>query len=278
MVSEVRLPVLVSIPHGGLQIPPEVKKMCRLRATDILRDGDTWSRYLYDLESSAYVCHSFPVARAVVDVNRAPDELPPEYADGVVKTFTVDYRPVWKKPSGLPPGLTEVLLENYYYPYHDYLEAVAHNRHIILGLDCHTMLDREPRLKGGGESGRKRPLVCLSNRGGKDGEELDEPVTAPPGLLRGLAEILERRMKDIISEWEGPAVSLNDPFRGGYIIKKHGHEGYIPWIQVEFNRSLYLLNSPRRITPSREALWRINKLRDCFSGSLEELFSPGRVF
>ncbi len=276
MDQEARLPMVISIPHGGIQIPPEVKSLCRLKLPDILRDGDTWAGHLYDLERRVFACHCFPVARAVADVNRAPDDRAPENPDGVVKSLTVDYNPIWKDPAGLPDRLTELLLQRHYYPYHGYLEAAVRNRHILLGLDCHSMLERAPQLKGRDEPGERRPLVCLSNRGDEKGEALDEPVTAPPELIRSLAGILERRLKDLGYNQEGPLVSLNKPFKGGYIIEKHGSTGRIPWIQVEFNRALYLLSRPRTVLPPQEVLWRINRIRACFLGSLEELFSPGR--
>jgi len=190
--------------------------------------------------------------------------------------LTVDYNPIWKDPAGLPDRLTELLLQSHYYPYHGYLEAAVRSRHILLGLDCHSMLEITPRLKGGGVTGSSRPLVCLSNRGDEKGEALDEPVTAPPALLRSLAAILERRLRDLGYDQEGPLVSLNKPFKGGYIIEKQGRTGRIPWVQVEFNRSLYLLSRPRTVLPPQEVLWRINRIRDCFLRSLEELFSPGQ--
>ena len=68
-----------------------------------------------------------PLARAFVDLNRAPSDRPPENPDGVVKTETVNRCSVYKK--GLFPDETTIhnLLQNYYFPYHSILDALQNN-------------------------------------------------------------------------------------------------------------------------------------------------------
>ncbi|HHJ64054.1 MAG TPA: N-formylglutamate amidohydrolase, partial [Aquifex aeolicus] len=63
-------PCLLSIPHGGILVPPEVKELILLREEDLLRDGDPFTGELYDLPAASVV--RMEIARAVVDVNRAP--------------------------------------------------------------------------------------------------------------------------------------------------------------------------------------------------------------
>jgi len=263
------LPLLISVPHGGLEVPPEVSNYCRLDLPALLKDGDTWAGYLYNMEDLVQAFFQFPVARAVIDPNRAADDRPPGNPDGVVKTVTASNEQVWQKPEGLSTAQVELLLESYYYPYHRYLAVASENRKILLGLDCHTMLDRAPQFSDC--PGEQRPLVCLSNRGDENGEALDEHVTAPPDLLRSLGQILERNLIDLARGKSVPAVLLNRPFKGGYIIKHHGTFGHVPWIQVEFNRSLYLDSDPRKVAPGKEEIKRINKLKKCFFFALEEL-------
>lgn len=263
------LPVIISVPHGGLEVPFEVSSYCRLDLPALLKDGDTWAGFLYNFSGLIQSSLHFPVARAVIDVNRAADDRPPKNPDGVVKTLTIKNEQVWQKPEGLPTAQVEHLLERYYYPYHRYLAVASENRKILLGLDCHTMLDRAPHFSCC--PGEQRPLVCLSNRGDENGEELDEPLTAPPDLLRSLGQILERCLSGLFRVKSVPAVLLNRPFKGGYTIKHHGGSGQIPWIQVEFNRSLYLDSDPRTVTPGKEEIKRINKLKKYFFFALEEL-------
>ncbi len=277
MASKAKLPVLVSVPHGGVKIPYETKRFCRLKIKQILKDGDTWAGFLYDLEDCVLSYHCFPLARAVLDVNRAPSDRPPKNPDGVVKTYTNDFEPIWSKDSGLSNHQVEVLLNKYYYPYHQNLKISARNRHILLGLDCHTMLDRAPPITTGTRIEEKRPLVCLSNRGDQHGEEIDEPVTAPPGLLKTLAGLLEERIKNQVRDPAVPVVTLNNPFKGGYISKKHALEDGIPWIQVEINRSLYLFDPPQQHEPNRESMWQMIQIKNCLVECLEQLFAPGNL-
>jgi hypothetical protein len=39
-------------------------------------------------------------------------------------------------------------------------------------------------------------------------------------------------------------VAINDPFRGGYIIRAHARQ--LPWIQVELSRAPFLINAEKR--------------------------------
>lgn len=265
-----KLPFLLSVPHGGIEVPPEGKGLCRLDLPAILKDGDTWAGQLYSLEHRvlAYAC--FPVARAVVDVNRAPDDRPPLHPDGVVKTRTVDGEPVWHEAQGPSPEQTKRLLNRYYSPYHRLLARLAQNRDILLGLDCHTMLDQAPDRSP--NPGERRPLACLSNGGDERGEALGMPLTAPAPLLRALGRALEQRLAKLKEDHGTAILQLNRPFSGGHIIKKHSREGRLPWIQVEFNRSLYLASPPTTALPGKEEMQRVDRLREIFIQALEEVF------
>lgn len=264
-----RLPVLISVPHGGLEVPPKLSSLCRLGLPALLGDGDTWSTYLYALEDQVQSYHRFEYARAVLDLNRAPGDRPPANPDGVVKTITVSGEQVWDNPAGLEEEVINYLLDNYYYPYHESLAEAAGLEGVRLGLDCHTMLAEAP-----GNSfvaGEKRPLVCLSNLGNREGEEAGEPVTASPVLIRSLAGALEKRLASSAKKADLPAVLINQPFGGGYITRKHGSAGKIPWIQVEFNRCLYLTSEPRSAKPDAVTLSKLNELKSIFIEALKEI-------
>ncbi len=261
MTYKGRLPLLLSVPHGGLEIPPEVRSGCRLGLPALLRDGDTWSGHLYSLEERVSAFFRFPVARAVLDLNRAAEDRPPENPDGVVKTVTVCNEQVWENPEGLSDDQITLLLDRYYHPYHRGLLAASKNGNIKLGLDCHTMLARAPQSSD--HPGETRPLVCLSNRGDQNGEALDEPLTAPPGMIRALGRFLEQQLTRLDRNRAVPVVRLNRPFNGGYITTKHGRAGHIPWIQVELNRSLYLSSEPLAAVPDQAANARIKSLQRC---------------
>lgn len=255
-----RLPILVSVPHGGVAIPEEARADCPLSLPQILADGDTWTRHLYALADDVSEFQAADVARAVVDLNRAADDLAPQNPDGAVKSRTLDGVAVWR--DGLPPaGLAEVLLEKYHQPYHRDLEKRAGRTGLLFAVDCHSMLPEAPPGGPGGD--HPRPLVCLSNRGGPDDGDVGEGVTAPPALLCAMGAAFEGTFRDLWTPASGrPFVALNDPFKGGYVTRRHGWGGPLPWIQVELNRCLYMNTVvPCTIEPPKAVKRRLDGLR-----------------
>ena len=200
------LPILISVPHGGLAVPVELEPLCILTPEQVAKDGDEGAAEIYDLSSEVSAFVGTDIARAIVDLNRAPDDF---RADGVVKTHTCFEEPVYSEP--LSSDRVEALLARYYTPYHARLREVAPRAQI--GIDCHTMLAVGPPIGPG--AGERRPRICLSNADG----------TCPEDWFESLGEHLRAEFGE---------VSLNDPFRGGYIIRHHAPE--LPWVQLEMSR------------------------------------------
>ena len=125
-----RLPILLSVPHAGLQVPPEAAPYCCLSHEEIVRDGDEGAAEIYALRSEVAEFVSTDVARAIVDLNRAPDD---RRKDGIVKTHTCWDVPVYER---FPPeNVIERLLERYYDPYHKQLREAAASGSLLLGVD-----------------------------------------------------------------------------------------------------------------------------------------------
>ena len=227
-------PLLISIPHGGDTIPPEVADIVNITERDIFYDGDALTREIYDFGKRVDAVIETPIAWAIVDVNRASDDRPPENPDGVVKTVTTDGTRVYRVGMFPDGDLVEDLLQRYYFPYHERLGDLLGSRDIRLALDCHSMLERSPAASD--KPDLPRPLICLSNRGDREGLPVRGrgPVTCPPEWIRALAESLGQAFAG-----EGK-VAMNDPFSGGYISQYHYEWERVPWIQIEINRKLYL--------------------------------------
>jgi formiminoglutamase len=197
------------VPHSGLAIPPEVEPFNLLTPDKIIADGDEGSREIYAIKELVNTFVTTDIARAFVDVNRKENDLS---KDGVVKTHTCWNIPVYKSP--LSPTLIKQLLDRYYFPYHAQLTNSA-GKDTMLAIDCHTMASSGPPV--GPDIGLVRPMVCLSNADG----------TCPEEWFYLLA--------DCLCEAFGRKVSLNKPFRGGYIIRHHSKE--ISWLQLELSRN-----------------------------------------
>jgi formiminoglutamase len=213
---------LISVPHAGLKVPHEVESICTLTEEQIVEDGDKGAAEIYSIKHQVAAFVTTDIARAFVDVNRAQDDRRP---DGVVKTHTIWEIPIYSQ--ALSEELVETLLRRYYRPYHQELSRLT--RKVRMGVDCHTMAAVGPPIGPG--AGEKRPLICLSNAGG----------SCPDAHFQTFAECLERSFE--------AEVSLNSPFKGGYIVRSHSHE--ISWVQLELSRAPFLSDSQKR--------WRVLK-------------------
>ncbi|MHC5108723.1 MAG: N-formylglutamate amidohydrolase [Planctomycetota bacterium] len=212
------LPLLISVPHAGLTVPPGAEAYCVLTAEQIAKDGDEQAAEIYDFENLVAKYVTSPIARAIVDLNRGVDD---RRSDGVVKTHTCWNEPVYEP---FPPeDLIEALLTKYYHPYHERLSQSA-DASLKLAIDCHTMAAKGPPV--GPDPGRERPMVCISNAG----------FSCPDAVLRSMAGCFERAFDS--------EVAINTPFLGGYITRTHAAE--MPWLQLEISRAPALPPAEKR--------------------------------
>ncbi len=213
-----KLPLLISVPHAGLRVPAEASPYCRLTAREIAEDGDEGAARIYALADEVATFVTTDVARAIVDLNRAEED---RSKDGVVKTHTCWDVPVYREPPSAE--LVETLLASFYRPYHRRLTAAA-GPDLLLAIDCHTMAAHGPPV--GPDPGVERPRVCLGNADG----------TCPDEWLGSLARCFETAF-----ECE---VSINHPFRGGFITRSHAVE--MPWVQLELSRAPFTDDADKR--------------------------------
>lgn len=220
------LPLLISVPHAGIRVPPEVQDLCILNKEEIIRDGDEGAAKIYGpLEEIVSAFVTTDIARAIIDVNRSEKD---RRKDGVVKTHTCWNVPIWEKE--LDNKIIRALIETYHRPYHKALAKFAGS--VIMGVDCHTMAAQGPPV--GPDAGKTRPHLCLSDYGG----------TCPRAWTLSLAACLERAFE--------AEVDINHPFRGGYIIRSHTKE--VPWIQLELSRGRFM-NDEDKSECVQKALW-----------------------
>jgi formiminoglutamase len=206
-------------------MPPEVSGIVSLAQDDVVRDGDEQAAGVFlALKDRVAGFVTTDIARAFVDVNRYETDFS---KDGVVKTHTCWDVPVYREPPG--DALIGLLLDKYYHPYHKRLEALAANADIRVGVDCHTMAAVGPPVAP--DSGRRRPAACVSDADG----------ACDPGWTRELARQLEAAI--------GGEVRINDPFKGGYITRRHSR--LLPWLQLELSRGDFMAVSQKRDAMAR---------------------------
>lgn len=253
-----RYPFLISIPHGGVEVPGEVRDRILLSERDLVYYCDPGTRTLFDLGDRVEALIDTPLSRMVVDLNRPPLPLPPQDPDGIIKVRTIDGKEVYRQGQFPDTALIHQLLMKYYFPYHQRLDELLDRHPVKIAFDCHSMLPcGSPGQK---DAGIPRPLVCLSNNGDRRGRaKRGSLATCPQEWIEALA-IAFREELSLDRE-----VAINNPFSGGFIANAHYWRKGVPWIQIEVNRSLYGAGDsgdavtgdpePRLILALREQIW-----------------------
>lgn len=264
-----RSPVLVSVPHGGWKVPKELSDTWALSEGDAFHDGDPLTSRIFDFSGRVSIQLVMEYYRAVVDLNRAPDDIAPENPDGVVKSHTCYNVEVYRAGCLPDEALKRELLDRYYFPYHRSLAEAMGREDVRMGVDCHSMAALAPPIEA--DEGTPRPLICLGNLGDAAGEICDpfHRITCPPEMMRFMVEEFARVFEHEDVDIEVPAVATaNTPFSGGYITQTVG-SGEKPFLQIEMSRALYLTPSTfdedtlevdeRRVNDLNAKVWRVLK-------------------
>ncbi|ETR71177.1 MAG: N-formylglutamate amidohydrolase [Candidatus Magnetoglobus multicellularis str. Araruama] len=215
---------------------------------EILEDSDAFTHDIFDIGDHAEFIIKADIARAVIDLNRSKNQLPPKYPDGVIKSHTCYDQQIYKHGKSPNKDTIEKLIHSYYLPYHQQVKHVLKTSpHIILALDCHSMAAVGPNNSK--DKGKKRPLMCLGNVWGK---------TCSDFMIKQISESFCRSFG-----FKSTDIQINKPFSGGYITQTYGI-GSIPWIQVEISRDLYL--NPKYFDPQSLQINfnRLNELNQMF--------------
>ena len=219
-----KLPILLSIPHGGTKRPKELEDHLCITNKDQFDDSDPFVIEIYNLENKVERVISSEIARAYIDLNRSPQDLPPQNPDGLIKSTTCYQKKIYIKGREPDDSLTKKLIQLYYLPYHRSIQKSLRELDLQLCLDCHSMASHAPNISPDGKN-KERPLFCLSNQNGK---------TSSNEMIELLADCISESFQINRNQ-----ILLNNPFLGGYITKTYGNNP-IPWIQIEMNRKLYL--------------------------------------
>ena len=229
--------VIFASPHSGDIYPEGLVKQSQVSAHQLRRNEDIYIDKLFHsavLAGAPLIRALFP--RAMVDVNRAENELPPEYIDlvpesnrqqttpraaaglGVVPTFLSESLPIYRRS----PTIEDVKnrLSVLYHPYHAALKSLLDTSIDKFGrallVDCHSMPGFAPM-------GSRRPDIILGDRFG---------TSCHPDTLA--------LFKNLFTQ-AGYNVGINYPYAGGYTTSHYGNpEDEIEAIQIEVNRDLYV--------------------------------------
>jgi N-formylglutamate amidohydrolase len=278
-----------------MDAPARLRSRLAIDATDIYNEADLWTDALYDFSLAATPLATLAtvrtsIARGIVDVNRPPDDL--ENPDGAIKAISSYGRQTFDPPLATPEK--QQLIADCWLPWHTaMLSALRQSTGAAkLLLDCHTMAQRGPTTYA--FAGAARPFICIANLGDEEGEMRQQglfsgAVSSPAWFLRKAGEIAAELFADLsLLEPDGevpPAVALNWPFAGGYIVKRYtalanaanplpeyDPDASAPWsLMVEINRGLYVGNQNASTPIAPPNLERISAVRDRLAAWIQAL-------
>lgn len=247
-VGAPRLPILLSCPHVGTEIPAEVRPSMDPEIARTTPDVDWFVHRLYEFAPRLGVTliHA-RYSRLVVDLNRDPagKKL---YADGRKETGLCPVRTFALQDvylSGKEPDDAEIArrVAKYYTPYHarvrSLLEEIRAGHGAALLFEAHSIRRRVPSI-------RPEPFedLILGDQQGK---------TAAPILT----EVALRSL----GEGTGFTLSHNTPFMGGYLTRSFGDpESAIHALQLEMAQDVYM--DEERIELDEVKLQRIRPVLD----------------
>ena len=218
--------MILHVPHGSRHIPPDLRRTILLDDADLERElllmTDAWTGELYAREDAEAVV--FPVSRLVVDPERFTDDsLEPMAAKGMgaVYTRTSDGWLLRQDPSA---GERDALLERFYRPHHEALEAAVdgelRKRGRSLLIDCHSFPARP--LPSDLDRSEPRPDFCIGT----------DPFHTPRELEEAAVETLSSR---------GYQVEVNRPYRGTLVPGRHFRvDPAVSSLMIEIRRDLYM--------------------------------------
>jgi len=220
-----RLPLLISMPHAGLELTPAVRDGL-VEPARSLPDTDWHIPRLYDFarELGASVVAA-EYSRFVIDLNR-PDDDKPLYAGattGLYPATLFEGEPLFKE--GQVPSADErkTYLEQIWRPYHqtiqDELARLRDEFGYALLWDAHSIRSLIPHLFDG-----KLPDFNLGTFNG---------ASCDPELAE--------RLQGVCAEAQDYSHVLNGRFKGGHITRHYGDPAqHIHAVQLELAQSTYM--------------------------------------
>lgn len=256
-----KLPFVISVPHASHRVPPHLAEAMALDQRGIEESADRGTMEVFArLPALKVVAASW--SRLVVDLNRSPEE---RGTKGIIAERDYSGRDVFLPGRYPDQDQVEQLIQEYYQPYHQELEAALAQPGVLGLVDGHSLDGVGPH--DAPDSGEVRADLVLGNNGGPDGEP--DPnrggITCPPQSLRLLASGLAD---------QGFSVALNQPYAGGFITRHYGQalmaRGGLA-VQIEMNKNLLVEGDSWGVDPAKAAQvrTRLQKALAWFGAQLE---------
>ncbi|HZX26542.1 MAG TPA: N-formylglutamate deformylase [Telluria sp.] len=220
------IPLLVSMPHVGTDIPDDIA--ARLTPAALARPDTDWHLpelygFLGEMGASTIAARW---SRYVIDLNRPPEDTnlyPGMDTTGLCPVDTFHREPLYRDGAGPDAADVRRRLEAYWQPYHRQLAAelerllTLHGRVVL--WDAHSIASICPRFFEG-----KLPDLNFGTADGK---------SCAPAMQDAVTAVA--RSQDRFT------VAVNGRFKGGYITRHYGQpERDVHAIQLEMCQCLYM--------------------------------------
>ena len=225
-----RTPMLVSMPHTGVEIPAALRAGFVERARQ-LEDTDWHLQTLYNFLGELGVSVITPrVSRYVIDLNRPPDDTPmyPGASNtGLCPTQFFTGESLYVEGAEPDAAERERRRQTFWQPYHTALEAELMRQKASHGYallwDAHSIRSEIPWLFDG-----RLPDLCIGTADGASADHhICDAVSAACQSLPTFTSV------------------VNGRFKGGYITRRYGQPAqHIHAIQLEMCQRTYMQEQP----------------------------------
>jgi N-formylglutamate deformylase len=227
------VPVIVEVPHAGLDVDAETLSTLVAPALAIGRDADLYVDELYaDAPDAGATLLTARMSRYVCDLNRSEHDVDRDTVQGatgrasphgLIWRSTTDNRAAIARP--LPKAELERRMQSFYRPYHDQLDLLVRDRlarhGFVILVSGHSMPSRG--RDGHDDPGRERADVVPGTR---------QRTTAASGVIEVTEQVAARFRLGLAHD---------EPYRGGHTTVRYGRPAAgIHAIQIELNRRLYM--------------------------------------
>jgi len=249
-----RAPIVISVPHCGLDFPEELKSSYHSELRNQPDDTDWFVQKLYNFASELGITIIYAkYSRWVIDLNRDPESTP-LYSDGRIITGLTTLTDFFGKDiyidNAHTPDKQEVdrRLKHYYWPYYSKIESLLNDLKAefsnVLLWDAHSIRQSVPTIRK-----ENFPDLILGNN--------DEKTAHPTLIKSALNSLISNNVE----------VTHNTPFKGGHITRYFGDpENGIHSLQLEMVKKLYMDDD--ELTFSEE---RANEIRKTLLPTFEKL-------
>lgn len=260
-------PVVVEVPHAGLDVPAVFAPLLLARARCIAKDADLYVDELYaDAPSRGATLLVAHVSRYVVDLNRGEADVDGDAVAGVRGPLRAPRGLIWRLstegeaciPRALTRAEVDARLDAVYRPYHAELTRIVERKLRRFGfaviLAAHSMPGTSRPVPG--EPATRRADVVPGTQG---------RTTAHERFI----DAVDRHARDA-----GLSVLHDDPYRGGFTTRHYGKpRSSVHAVQVELARRLYMDESS--LVPTPKAFASLRAFCTGLVGRLGEVRPPG---